>query len=210
MEISLEKIDQVVERTYVSYKEAKEALERCNGEVLAAIIYLEYKKKKQEQFEDVESKNETVEEFKLWLKDIINKGNVTRIKVKKEDNVVVDVPVNAGIAAAVISIIIPAIFAFGVIAAVATKVTIEITMEDGSVKVVNKYVSDAAKDIKEKAINIGEQIKSEFDKVSKKDKEKTHVYTGDETIYSYKVNFDENGNVKETETEINQSNNDEV
>ena len=119
-------------------------------------------------------------------------------------------PVNAGIAAAVISIIIPAIFAFGVIAAVATKVTIEITMEDGSVKVVNKYVSDAAKDIKEKAINIGEQIKSEFDKVSKKDKEKTHVYTGDETIYSYKVNFDENGNVKETETEINQSNNDEV
>lgn len=210
MEISLEKIDQVVERTYVSYKEAKEALERCNGEVLAAIIYLEDKKKKQEQFEDVESKNETVEEFKLWLKDIINKGNVTRIKVKKEDNVVVDVPVNAGIAAAVISIIIPAIFAFGVIAAVATKVTIEITMEDGSVKVVNKYVSDAAKDIKEKAINIGEQIKSEFDKVSKKDKEKTHVYTGDETIYSYKVNFDENGNVKETETEINQSNNDEV
>lgn len=200
MEISLEKIDQVVERTYVSYKEAKEALEVCSGDVLAAIIYLEDKKKKKEQYDDADSKNETVEEFKTWLKDIINKGNVTRIKVKKDDNVIVDVPVNAGIAAAVISIIIPAIFAFGVIAAVATKVTIEITMEDGTVKVVNKYVSDAAKDIKEKAINVGQQIKSEIDKVSKKDQEKTHVYTGDETIYSYKVEFDKKDNSQDAET----------
>lgn len=205
MEISLEKIDQVVERTYVSYKEAKEALERCSGDVLAAIIYLEDKKKKQEDLDNEGQKNETVEEFKAWLKDVINKGNVTRIKVKKDDNVIVDVPVNAGIAAAVISIVVPAIFAFGVIAAVATKVTIEITMKDGTVKVVNKYVSDAAKDIKEKAINISEQIKAEINKVSKKDKEKTHVYTGDETIYSYKVNFDENGNEQETKIDADNS-----
>lgn len=191
MEISLEKIDQVVERTYVSYREAKDALEKCDGSVLDAIIYLEDKQKGNTDEDFEQPKNETLEEFKDWLKDIINKGNVTRIRVKKEEKVVVDVPVNAGIAAAVIGVIIPAVFAFGVIAAVATKVTIEITMEDGTVKVVNKYVSDVAKDIKDKATDIGEQIKSEFNKVSKKE-EKPHIYTGDETIFSYKVDFEDN------------------
>ena len=70
-------------------------------------------------------KMKQLKNLKHGLKDVINKGNVTRIKVKKDDNVIVDVPVNAGIAAAVVSIVVPAIFAFGVIAAVATKVTIE-------------------------------------------------------------------------------------
>ena len=79
-------------------------------------------------------------------------------------------------------------------------------MKDGTVKVVNKYVSDAAKDIKEKAINRSEQIKAEIDKVSKEgSQEKTHVYTGDETIYSYKVNFDENGNEQETKIDADNS-----
>ena len=41
MEISLEKVDQVKERTGSTYKEAKEALEICGGDVLEAIIYIE-------------------------------------------------------------------------------------------------------------------------------------------------------------------------
>lgn len=38
MEITLEKVDQVKERTGVSYAEAKNALEVTNGDVLEAII----------------------------------------------------------------------------------------------------------------------------------------------------------------------------
>ena len=41
--ISLEHVDQVIERTGVSYSKAKEALEYSNGDVLEAIIYLENK-----------------------------------------------------------------------------------------------------------------------------------------------------------------------
>ena len=41
MEITLEKVDQVRERTGVSYAKAKEALEHTNGSVLDAIILLE-------------------------------------------------------------------------------------------------------------------------------------------------------------------------
>lgn len=198
-EISLEKVDQVKERTGVSYGEAKAALEMCNGDVLEAIIYLEKNLTIINNAEEDQSENvgESIEEFKLWLKELIKKGNVSRIKIKKDETELVDVPVNAGIAATVIAVIIPPILAFGVIAAVATKLTIEITMVDGTVQVVNKYVSEAAEDVKGKASIFAEQIKNKFKevkeevKVKKGNDEKQKVYTGDETVYSYTVNFDE-------------------
>ena len=43
--VTLEKIDQVVERTGVTYEEARAALEEVGGDVLEAIIYLETTKK---------------------------------------------------------------------------------------------------------------------------------------------------------------------
>ena len=130
MDITLEKVDKVKERTGVSYSEAKEALEISNGSVLDAIIFLEEKSKNNaNNNENMEynKKTETIDELKVWLKDLINKGNVTRIKVSKDGKKLVDVPVNAGIAAGVIAIVIPPILAFVVVAAVVTQVTIEIT-----------------------------------------------------------------------------------
>ena len=38
MKITLEMVDKVIERTGVSYAEAKEALENSNGDILDAII----------------------------------------------------------------------------------------------------------------------------------------------------------------------------
>lgn len=189
-DITLEKVDAVIERTYVTYAEAKAALEACNGVVLDAIIYLEDKIKKDanEQMEkDSENKNETIEELKAWLKKLIEKGDVTRIKIKKDDKVLVDVPVNAGIAAAVIAVIIPPILAFGIIAAVATQITIEITKADGSVEVVNKYISKAGEEVKSKASSIGEKFKDKF----MKSDEKETVYKGNDSSFSYTVNFDD-------------------
>ena len=154
MDITLEKVDKVKERTGVSYSEAKEALEISNGSVLDAIIFLEEKSKNNaNNNENMEynKKTETIDELKVWLKDLINKGNVTRIKVSKDGKKLVDVPVNAGIAAGVIAIVIPPILAFVVVAAVVTQVTIEITKADGSVEVVNKYISAAVNEAKDKA-----------------------------------------------------------
>ena len=45
MDITLEKVDQVRERTGASYSEAKNALEISNGDVLNAIILIEEKSK---------------------------------------------------------------------------------------------------------------------------------------------------------------------
>ena len=197
-EITLEKVDQVKARTGVSYAEAKKGLENCGGNVLETIILLEKNHKSNHiHNEDIKSEESTenINEFKEWLGDLIQKGNVSRIKMKKDDKVLVDVPVNAGIAATVIAIIVPPILAFGVIAAVATKITIEITKEDGSVEVVNKYISKVADGVKEKSVIFAGHIKNKFDEVKEnftnKESEKQKVYTGEETVYSYTVNFDE-------------------
>ena len=188
MEITLEKVDKVIERTGVSYKVAKQALEETDGNILDAIIYLE---DKNISFETEENKNsENVEEFKEWLKDLINKGNISRVKIKKDEKVLVDIPVNAGIAAAAIAIIIPQILALGIIAAVATKITIEITKADGTVEVVNKYVSKATDEVVNKASNVAEEIKSRISEMKDPTTKKQKV-DSDDTVFTYKVNFDD-------------------
>ena len=169
MEITLEKVDQVRERTGVSYAKAKEALEHTNGSVLDAIILLEDEMKNENSSNDKMAGNnttETIEEFKVWLKELINKGNISRIRVSKDEKVLVDVPVNAGIAAGIISIIIPPILAFVVVAAVVTQVTIEITKSDGNVEVVNKYITKTVNDVKEKAADLTEKVKEKFEDIN--------------------------------------------
>ena len=181
-EITLEKLDQIIERTNVTYGEAKKALEQSEGNVIDAIIYIEEnfntKSKKKTKKEE---KNEVFEDVKSWIMDLVEKGNVARIAIKKDDKVVVDVPVNAGIAATVIAITIPPILAAALVAAVATKITIEITMTDGSVQVVNKVISDAKDGVKEKATSIADFFKEKYSDLKN---DEDMYYDDDYTMYS--------------------------
>ena len=203
MEVTLEQVDKVKERTGVSYAEAKSALELTNGDVLDAIILLEEKAK--ENYESgigaekstggTCNNTETISELKAWLKDLINKGNISRIKVSKDGDTIVDVPVNAGIAAAVIAVIIPPILAFVVVAAVVTKVTIEITKADGTVEIVNKYISKAVNDAKEKASDIADVVKDKVSEVNvdafKKHDNNTSTKDSETNTFVYTVKFEE-------------------
>ncbi|MBO0584672.1 DUF4342 domain-containing protein [Clostridium botulinum] len=182
MEITLEKIDIIRERTGATYTEAKEALEACEGNVVDALVYMENKVK-----EEKEELYTTKDELVKWIKDIIKKGNITRIKVKKEDKVIVDIPVNAGLAATAAAAIIWApILLAALAAAIVTKVTIEITKEDGSVEVVNKIIKSTAQDIKEKVDYTTSDIKEKFS--NKFDNESDGE---DNNFYSYTVNFED-------------------
>ncbi len=200
MEITLEKVDQVRERTGVTYAEAKNALEVANGDVLEAIIYIENIKEADAK-ENSKLNAESIDEFKKWLKDLINKGNITRIRISKDEKEIVDVPVNAGIAAGVIAVIFPPVLAFIVIAGVVTQIKIEITKADGTVEVVNKYISKAVDDIKDAASEVAEKVKNKVDEVKKdkfscddlsesndKSKEKD---TSEKNSFTYTVKFDE-------------------
>lgn len=200
-EISLEKIDIIRERTEVSYTEAKEALEECDGNVVDALIYIENKQKVSR--DDLYTSKD---EFVKWIKEIVNKGNVTRIRIKKDNRVLADIPVNAGLAAGVVALIWPPILALGVVTAVFTKITIEIVKSDGSVEIVNKILRDKAKDAKTKVENMTYDVKEKVDDFRSDVKEKVEDVTSDvkdkfdkrfessnkdENVYKYTVTFDD-------------------
>lgn len=198
--ITLEQVDVVRERCNVSYAQAKEALEACNGDVLEAIIYIEQNQKKENENSETKDNEYTfnaisMEELKNLIKGLIEKGNVTRIKIKKDDKEILDIPVNAGIAASVIAITIPPILVAVVIAAIATQITIEVTKEDGSVEVINKYVTQVANDVKNKASDLADVVKNKVNDVKTEVKnskdEDGKTFTGGETIYTYTVDFEE-------------------
>ena len=173
-EITLEKIDVIRERTGASYAEAKEALEATEGNVVEALIYIE---KNQDTTKD--STYTSKEEFTEWIKEVIRKGNVTRIKVKKDEKVLVDIPINAGVvASAAIMVVLPSLLAIIFIAALVTKVTIEITREDGTVEVVNKIIKDTVSSVKDKAQDVKDKAEEVKDKFTKnKEADNSFQYT---------------------------------
>lgn len=143
MEITLEKIELVKDRTGVTYKEAKEALEKANGDTIEAIIMLE---------NEVNGKDKTSEEtfskaVVEKVKDLIKKGNVSKIAIKRDGETIVNVPINAGIVGAVIApwgVVAAAVAAFGL------RCSVEIVTDDGDVIDVTDKVKGKAQVVKEK------------------------------------------------------------
>lgn len=183
-DITLEKIDIIRERTGVSYTDAKEALEACSGNVVDALIYIEQNKKT-----TMNNIYTTKDEFLDWLRDLVKKGNINRIRIKKDEKIIVDIPVNAGIAATLTVLIWPPLIAIGILTAVVTKVTIEITKDDGTVEVVNKIIrtgvkdtmqdmKDTVKDVKDKVFDAASSVKDKFtNKEEKNEEQNTYQYT---------------------------------
>lgn len=138
MSIDLEKVDLVRERTGVSYKEAQEVLEENHGDVLEAIVYLEEKGGSIGAFtKSVENKGEHLLEK---LKEILKEGNVNKITIKKDGDIVANIPINAGALGFALA---PLLATVGISAAIVTKHTIEITKKDGEVVDLKQASEDA-------------------------------------------------------------------
>lgn len=206
-EITLEKIDIIRSRTKLSYSEAKELLEKCDGDVVEALIYHEKMKEKDSKsfMEDVSI---TFEEFIAYMKEIIKKGNVRRIKVKKDEKVLIDIPVNAGIALGIVALMQPILLVVGTATALLTKLEIEITKADGSVEVVSKIIKSAFNDTKDKAYDAAEDIKEKAYEAASDIKEKftngdkNHNYNEEKekeiNTFTYTVKFDDDNEPKES------------
>jgi len=127
MDITLDMVDQVRERTGVSYEKAKAVLETTNGSVVDAIIAIER--------EDVEDSSEITEKIKAAIK----KGNVSRIRVSRGGKEIMNVPVNAGIAGGVLSVmagptVVLTAAVTGIVAKYGFGCKFEILKSDGSVE----------------------------------------------------------------------------
>lgn len=143
MEFTLEQVDEVRERTGVSYAEAKEALEQANADVLEAIIYIEAKEQKGTKNNFGDKGNEVIEK----LKELVKKGNVTRIYLRKDGETVMNIPVTAGAVGAIL--FTPATIA-GILVALATGCRLEIVKDDGEVIDIQDITGDALQNVKEK------------------------------------------------------------
>ena len=153
MEITLEKIELVKDRSGVSYKEAKEALEASGGSVVDAIISIEESIGDRARGKIGESGYKVVEK----VKELLKKGHVSKIVIKKDDEIVLNLPVNFGIVGTVIA---PLQVMLGVLVAFGTKCVIEIVKDDGSIIDVSEMANETFEDVVEKGSVIADELKS--------------------------------------------------
>lgn len=144
MEINLEKIELVKERTGASYADAKEALEHCEGSVVDAIIEIEQKTNM--EFNAVDGPSLKDSPIFQKMKAIVDKGNITRIVVRKNGKNYVNFPVTVGVAGA---ILVPWVVIIGVVAALGYQCEIEFIDGEGQVIDINGKVKGAVDKVSE-------------------------------------------------------------
>lgn len=152
MEITLEKIELVKDRTGVSYKEAKEALEAAEGSVVDAIIGIE-------ESIDLKAKNKIGDQSAQIMDKIkaaIHKGNVSKIIVKKDSDILLNLPVNVGLIGTVLA---PWAAVAGVIAVFGTKCTVELVKDSGEIIEVSEIAQDTFDVVKEKGSALADEVK---------------------------------------------------
>lgn len=142
MNIKLELIDELRKRANVNYEDAKNALEKCNGDIVEALIYLEKQNKtKANACDDFSGK-----EFTDGVKKVIDKGNRTKLLIKKDNNVVAALP---------ITLIVIALILFHHISVVPILVIIIVAMHYGYKFKLQKHSSeDTASEKKSDSIDL--------------------------------------------------------
>ena len=128
MEITLEKIEIVKDRTGATYAESKAALESAEGSVVDAIILIEEKMNKENDKVDGASLKDSPIFAKI--KEIVDKGNVSRILVTKGEKTIVNFPVTAGVIGA---LLVPWGAILGIVAAMGTQCSIDFVDDKGEV-----------------------------------------------------------------------------
>ncbi|PKM83095.1 MAG: hypothetical protein CVU89_02900 [Firmicutes bacterium HGW-Firmicutes-14] len=132
----LDKIDLIRERMGVTYRDAKNALEEAGGDLVEALIKLEETKEQGWGNKLFDKSEDLVEEIRTY----INKGNRTRVRLKRGEKTIADFPATVGvigILAALASAELAVVAGIGTVAAMANKVTLEIEKEDGHTKVIS-------------------------------------------------------------------------
>lgn len=118
MQIDLGKVDIIRERAGLSYRDAVEYLERAEGDVVKALVFIE-EDRRAEQAEFAGKGQEVLDK----IKDVIRRGNETKIKVERDGRTMVELPVTAGIIGTAIA---PQLALVGAVTALATGCSISV------------------------------------------------------------------------------------
>lgn len=115
---NLEKIDVLRNRMNVSYEEARSALEATGWDLVEALVKLE---------QDEKSRKEEIfvrgNELVAKIKELVRKGNVTKIRIKQDEKILLEIPVTAGVVGALLA---PQLAIIGAVATMVSRSTLEI------------------------------------------------------------------------------------
>lgn len=149
--ITLEAVDQVIERTGCTYKEAKEALTKTDGDVIEAIILIQSAAAAKsmevvegEPADDAEEETaeeeepsqaaKKLEELKEKIRKSVRDGSVNKIRITRGGRELLVIPVNLGLVGGVIGITAaPWAVIFGAVAAYGLDCKFEIVKDDGTI-----------------------------------------------------------------------------
>lgn len=149
MEITLDKIDQLRKRANVSYKEAKEALEKNEGNIVEALAELE-------EAEKIKPEKEcTTQSFWQKTKRLFVKWNNVRFVVYKEDTTLLNFGIPLALLVTIVGmhLVVPLI-----ILALITGCRIRFIKNDGEECEINKSLDNIA----DKASDIAGKVAAEF------------------------------------------------
>ena len=184
-QITIEMVDQVLDRLpYATYKEAREALIKTDGNVLDAIIYIEsgqkdtgFENKKESIRRFGENISQESERIRGQLGDLFKKTTVVRIIVEKEGKVVLNIPLTLGVLGVAA---MPVLSLLGLSAAVLSKYSVLITDEASGESVdMGSLTPEKLEILKEIIFNSFEDIRETF----KKSKDEDEDDSSDDIIY---------------------------
>ena len=145
----LKKVDEIIKRTNCSYEEARESLLDNDGDLLAAIISVERKKSTEEKLKA--RSEDVIDEIKKAIVD----ANASKLVVKKGDEILINIPVSAGVIGAVLA---PLFSVAGITAAMVGNYEFDVYTKDGKIINLNSKLEESLDKI-DKSIS---KIKDEF------------------------------------------------
>ena len=125
MQITLEAVEKVMELTGADYSAAKEALVNADGDVDEAVKAIA---------PETRNVSDEIKDLIDKLKNKVKEGNVDRIQIRKDSEIILKVPVNVGIIGGIIgAATAPWALIAGTVAAFGFGCKLEIVKKDGSV-----------------------------------------------------------------------------
>ncbi len=157
MSITIEQIDEMRKRTNCSYEEAKELLEKNNGDIINAIV--EFERKHRNGFKQKDYQRSSG--FGEKLHDGVQKGFKTRFIIEKEKETILNISVNIAILVVLCTFPVFWFYPIALIAVYFMGYRIKIRKEKGEDIDINKMVN-----------NVGGKVKTTAEKMSENEKKK--------------------------------------
>lgn len=156
MSINLEKIDLLKERANVGYKEAKEALEQCDGDLVEALIWLEENEKiksgeerddqrgpkrpyNQRTYRDRRPEND----YGKKIEDGVKKVHSMRFKIYRDDDTLLNLPATVALVVGIFTLPMSLV---ALLAAVLFRYHIALVKPDGETVMDDEKVKETIKD----------------------------------------------------------------